>query len=67
MRNTFDDRDLLTGTFDDREFGKSSFCDGADGCVHLPTDGILNAVADSKTGTVLSASAVGLVAFAKAS
>jgi len=54
-----------TRRFDGREFVKSSASGAGNDCVYLPASGILDAVADSKTGRVLPGDAAGLVAFAR--
>jgi Domain of unknown function (DUF397) len=51
--------------FEGRVFRKATASNGGGGCVYLPSDGELDAVADSKTGVVLTVPADGLVAFAK--
>lgn len=51
-----------------REFAGRPFkarTNGAGSCVYLPTDGRLDAVADSKTNVVLRVPVVGLVQWAK--
>lgn len=58
---------MITKRFQGRVFRKATASSNGGGCVFLPTDGRLDAVADSKTGVVLQVPARGLVSWARSS
>lgn len=49
---------MFTREFDGKTFRKSSRSGAGNDCVYLPAAGILNQVADSKSGAVLSVARV---------
>ena len=56
---------MITREFRNRSYRKSTFSGAGNDCVYVPSDGRLDAVADSKSGDVLRVDARALLALVR--